>query len=133
MLRNMTHRSSIFRKYTAALMALVGVVLVTSGAVQWGFTLADSERALAELQYEKAVNASLDMSQFVREIENQVELAHRGASLVSPERRQETYERVRKLATDVSELRYLDADRAEQLRIGPGGITEVGSGKLYLR
>jgi signal transduction histidine kinase len=111
-------------------MTLVGLVLVTSGAVQVLFTLEDNERALAQLQQEKAVNASLAIGKFVTDVEDQVAWASAGAGLVSTARTIENYERLLRQSSAV-EVRYLDADHKEQIRVALRGITRVGSEEPY--
>ncbi|MBM2811502.1 MAG: hypothetical protein HW416_2261 [Chloroflexi bacterium] len=131
---HVTRDGSIFRKYAITFVVLVGVVLLSSGLVQAHFTLRDNEQALARLQYEKAVNASLAIGEFAQGIEDQLgwtAAPDGAASLVPTERRIEDFERLLRQLPAVSEVRYLDSRGLEQVRVSRRAVTSVGSGVDY--
>lgn len=130
----MTRSGSIFRKYAITFVVLVGVVLLSSGAVQVLFALEDSQRGLAQLQHEKAVNASLAITQFVRDVERQVGWTSApagGASLLPPGSRVEAHQRLLRQVPAVAEVRYLGPTGIEQVSVSRRAMNVVGSGADY--
>ena len=65
-------RKSLFRKYAAIFVALVGGVLVTEGVVEMAFDYDASRRDAAALQRAEARAAADRIGQFLQSIERQL-------------------------------------------------------------
>ena len=101
----------LFRKYIVVLVALVGGVLVVSGAVELYFVHQETRRAVVALEREKAVAAAERIEQFVREVERHVRgtthSATGDASLV--EQRELDFLQLLRNLPAVMEVKHLDA------------------------
>ena len=65
-------RGGLFRKYAALLVALVGIALIISAAIQAYYSFRESRDALIAVQREKAQGTAALIEQFVKEIEAQL-------------------------------------------------------------
>ena len=66
-------RQRLFPKYALLIIALVGSILVASGAIGIYFSWRETEAHLVELQSEKARNAAARIEQYI------VDIAHQGS------------------------------------------------------
>jgi signal transduction histidine kinase len=124
-------RKSLFRKYAAILMALVGGGLVAEGTIQLAFDYQESRRAAAELQRVETRAASERIGQFLEGIERQVidmSALPWTTGLLGLEERRDEYHRLMKLVPAISELRNVAADGRERVRVSRAALDEVGSG-----
>ncbi|MGE5772625.1 MAG: HAMP domain-containing histidine kinase, partial [Hyphomicrobiales bacterium] len=65
-------RSRLFLKYAGLFVAVVCVALVVNGLLEvWG-SYREHKDALIRIQHEQAESAATKISQFIKEIENQV-------------------------------------------------------------
>jgi signal transduction histidine kinase len=124
-------RKSLFRKYAAIFVALVGGVLVTEGVVEMAFDYDASRRDAAELQRAEARAAADRIGQFLQSIERQLVdvsgLPWSSGLLGLTERRLE-YQRILKLVPAITEVRGVDANGLERLRVSRSALDETDSG-----
>ena len=123
-------RKSLFRKYAAIFMALVGGALVAEGLVELAFDYDASRRAAAELQRAEARAAADRIGQFLQSIERQlvdVSGLPWSAGLLGLAERRLEYQRMLKLVPAIAEVRSVDADGRERLRISRSALDEVDS------
>jgi HAMP domain-containing protein len=113
-------KSRLSRKYTVALVVLVTVALVASGAVQLYSSYNESKAALVALQNEKARGAATRIETYVKEIERQLSWTTQPQLVASAaavdQRRQDSY-RLQRQVPPITELSYLDSKGREQLLI----------------
>jgi signal transduction histidine kinase len=125
-------RKSLFRKYAAIFMTLVAGGLVAEGVVELGFDYEESRQAAAELQRAEARAAAERIGQFLEGIERQVsDLSGLPwtTGLIGLEERRDEYHRIMKLVPAITELRNVDADGRERLRVSRAALDEIGSGR----
>lgn len=128
-----SHRR-LFRKYLVILVALVGAVLVVSGAVEIYFSFQENQAAFVRLQREKATAAAQKIEGFVQEIERQMAWAMppgRVAAGLSAEQRADDYFRLLRQVPAITEVRYLDSAGNEQLHISRLATNVAASGADY--
>src|SRR3974390_2492805 len=65
-------RNRLFIKYAALFVAVVGVALISSGAFEVYSSYREQKIALINLQHTQAEAAAAKISQFIKEIENQL-------------------------------------------------------------
>lgn len=65
-------RGQLFRKYVTLFAAVVAVALVTSGAIDTWFSYLEQRALLVRLQQQQAETAATRISQYIKEIENQM-------------------------------------------------------------
>jgi signal transduction histidine kinase len=124
-------RKSLFRKYAAILMALVGGGLVAEGLVALAFEYQGSRQAATELQRVETRAAADRIGQFLEGIERQVmdvSALPWTTGLLGIDERRDEYHRLMKLVPAISELRNVDADGRERLRVSRSALDEVGTG-----
>jgi signal transduction histidine kinase len=123
-------KSRLSRKYTVALVVLVTVALVASGAVQLYSSYNESKAALVALQNEKARGAATRIETYVKEIERQLSWTTQPQLVASAaavdQRRQDSY-RLQRQVPPITELSYLDSKGREQLLISRLAMDVVGS------
>jgi signal transduction histidine kinase len=123
-------KGRLSRKYTVALVVLVTVALVASGAVQLYSSYNESKAALVALQNEKARGAATRIETYVKEIERQLSWTTQPQLVASAaavdQRRQDSY-RLQRQVPPITELSYLDSKGREQLLISRLAMDVVGS------
>ncbi|HWH39909.1 MAG TPA: sensor histidine kinase [Usitatibacter sp.] len=125
-------RKSLFRKYAAIFVALVGGVLVTEGVVEMAFDYDASRRDAAALQRAEARAAADRIGQFLQSIERQlvdVSGLPWSAGLLGLTERRLEYQRILKLVPAITEVRGVDAGGRERLRVSRSELDEVDSGR----
>src|SRR4051794_35939974 len=65
-------RSRLFTKYVALFVGVVGVALLSNGIFEVFFYYREHKSALIRIQHEQAEAAAAKISQFIKEIENQL-------------------------------------------------------------
>ncbi len=112
-------RHTLFRRYAAVLMGLVGGALVIEGLVEMGFAYRESLESAAQVQRAQVQAAAQRIEQDFAVIERQVAQVSAvpwvGGPLEAAERRDE-YRRAMNLAPAISEVRDVDAAGRERVR-----------------
>jgi signal transduction histidine kinase len=124
-------RKSLFRKYAAILMSLVGGGLVAAGLVEIAFDYEVSRGAAAQLQRVETRAAAERIGQFLSGIERQivdVSSLPWATGLLGLDERRDEYHRLMKLVPAVAEIRSVDAGGRERLRVSRSALDEVASG-----
>jgi len=120
---------SLFRKYAALLVALVGSSLIISAAIEMYYSYWQNREALSAVQREKALGAAAVIEQFVKEIENQVGWAAgflpAGGGI---DQRRYDFLRLLRQAQAVTEVSYLDPDGREQIKVSRLTMDTAASG-----
>jgi two-component system, NtrC family, sensor kinase len=111
-------QQTLFRKYAALLVALVGGALIVNAAIEMYYSYGESREALIAVQREKAQGAATVIEQFVKEIESQVGWATgflpAGSGL---EQRRFDFLRLLRQAPAITEVSYIDSDGREQIKV----------------
>ncbi|MEO6363617.1 MAG: cache domain-containing protein, partial [Caldimonas sp.] len=127
----MTPRWRLFPKYALLIIALVGGLLIASGAISIYFSWLESRRNLVALQDEKAQAAATRIEQYILDIEHQLgwtalPTADTGASPL--EQRRIDYLKLLRQVPAITEAAWIDASGHEQLRISRLAMDVVGGG-----
>ena len=127
---------SLFLKYAIPLVLLSSGAVIASGLVEMYFSYQESKTALARVQHEKAVAATVRIEQFARDLEHQVAWiaqapwGPRGITL--DQRRLDSLRLLRQVPA-ITEVSHLDPDGHEQLRVSRLAMDVQGSGIDYSR
>jgi signal transduction histidine kinase len=127
----MSPRWRLFPKYALLIIALVGGMLIASGAIGIYFSYRESRSNLVALQEEKAQAAAARIEQYVLEIERQLSWTAlpRVESGGDPiEQRRFEYLKLLRQAPAVTEVAWLDPSGHEQLRMSRLAMNVVGAG-----
>ena len=111
-------RSRLFRKYASVFAALVKLVMLANGAVEFWFLYRDHTELLARLQQDQAGAAADKIGQFIREIEGPLGWTTQlpWAKDTSDQHRVEALRLLRQVPA-VTELTQVDATGLERLRV----------------
>jgi signal transduction histidine kinase len=122
-------RSRLFFKYTGLFVAVVCVALLINGLLEvWG-SYREHTSALIRIQHEQAESAAAKISQFIKEIENQVGWTTQLLwSAETIEQRRFDALRLLRQVPAITELAQIDANGREQLRVSRLAMDVVGSG-----
>src|SRR5882672_10083704 len=123
-------QGQLFRKYVLVFVALVGGTLVASTLLQLYFSYRDSQNALLRVERVEASRAALRISQFVEGIRTQLRsvVPPPGLTVVSLDQRGSDYLSLQSRAPEIEEVRFIDAQGKEQLRISRLRLNEKGRG-----
>jgi signal transduction histidine kinase len=127
----MTRRWRLFPKYALLIITLVGIMLITSGAIGIYFSWQETEADLVALQVEKAQNAAYRIEQYIREIEHELSwtaLPRADADGDALESRRIEYLKLQRQAPAITEVVWIDPQGREQLRISRLAMDAIGSG-----
>jgi len=121
--------SRLFRKYMVLFVSLVGGALLTNGIIEIYFSYQKNKTALIHIQREKARAAALSIEYFIERIERQVEwiACSPWAARLTLDRRRLEFIRLLHQIPSLTEVAYLDASGAEQLRVSRLTINIIGS------
>jgi signal transduction histidine kinase len=127
----MTPRWRLFPKYALLIIALVGGMLIASGAIGIYFSYRESRSNLVALQDEKAQAAAARIEQYVLEIERQLGWTalpriQTGGDAI--EQRRIEYLKLLRQAPAVTEVAWIDPAGREQLRVSRLAMNVVGAG-----
>ncbi|MEO5881556.1 MAG: cache domain-containing protein, partial [Caldimonas sp.] len=127
----MTPRWRLFPKYALLIIALVGGMLIASGAISIYSAWLENRRNLIALQEEKAQAAATRIEQYILDIEHQLgwsalPTANTGADLL--EQRRIDYLKLLRQVPAITEAAWIDASGHEQLRISRLAMDVVGGG-----
>jgi signal transduction histidine kinase len=122
-------RSRLFFKYVGLFVAVVCVALLINGLLEiWG-SYREHKTALIRIQHEQAESAATKISQFIKEIENQVGWTTQLLwSAETIEQRRFDALRLLRQVPAITELAQVDASGKEQLRVSRLAMDVVGSG-----
>src|SRR5512139_3891533 len=122
-------RSRLFLKYVGLIVAVVCVALLVNGLLEiWG-AYREHKEALIRIQHEQAESAATKISQFIKEIENQVGWTTQLLwSAETIEQRRFDALRLLRQVPAITELAQVDASGKEQLRVSRLAMDVVGSG-----
>ncbi len=122
-------RNRLFIKYAALFVAVVGVALISSGAFEVFYSYREQKIALINLQHAQAEAAAAKISQFVKEIENQLgwttQLPWTGSKI---EDRRFDALRLLKQVPAVTELTQVDSTGKERLKVSRIDMDTLGGG-----
>jgi len=125
-------RGQLFIKYVVLFMAVVSVALVSSGAFEIWFSYTEYKASLVRIQREQAESAAAKITQFIKEIENQVgwttQLPWSASTL---EQRRFDGLRLLRQVPAITELAQLDSTGHEQLHVSRLAMDVVGSQTDY--
>ena len=127
----MTRRFGLFPKYALLIIALVGTLLVASGAVSLYFSYREYQQHIVALQSEKAQGAATRIEQYVLDIQQQLSwtalprVEETGDPL---EARRMEYLKLLKQAPAVTEVTWVDPEGKEQLRVSRVAMDAVSGG-----
>jgi signal transduction histidine kinase/HPt (histidine-containing phosphotransfer) domain-containing protein/ActR/RegA family two-component response regulator len=123
-------RSRLFRKYLYSFVALAFGTLAANSALDAWFSFGEQKLLLAATQREQAASAATQISQFIGQIE--VELNWLSRLPVDPQARDEqrlNAIRLLRLSPPISEVAQVDAGGREQLRISRRVADIIGSNR----
>ncbi|HTL64193.1 MAG TPA: cache domain-containing protein [Pseudolabrys sp.] len=122
-------RTRLFFKYVGLFVAVVCVALLINGALEvWG-SYREHKTALIRIQHEQAEAAATKISQFIKEIENQVGWTTQLLwSAETIEQRRFDALRLLRQVPAITELAQVDASGKEQLRVSRLAMDVLGSG-----
>jgi signal transduction histidine kinase len=122
-------RSRLFAKYVALFVAVVGVALLSNGIFEVFFYYREHKASLIRIQHEQAEAAAAKISQFIKEIENQLgwttQLPWSAGSI---EQRRFDALRLLRQVPAITELAQVDSTGKERLRVSRLAIDAVESG-----
>jgi signal transduction histidine kinase len=125
-------RGQLFIKYVVLFVAVVSVALVSSGAFEIWFSYTEYKTSLVRIQREQAESAAAKITQFIKEIENQVgwttQLPWSASTL---EQRRFDGLRLLRQVPAITELAQLDSTGHEQLHVSRLAMDVVGSQTDY--
>jgi signal transduction histidine kinase/putative methionine-R-sulfoxide reductase with GAF domain/HAMP domain-containing protein len=128
-LRSYQRTGSLFRKYAALMVALVGLSLILNAAIEMYYSYNESRQALIAVQSEKARGAAAVIEQFMKEIEGQVGWATgflpAGGGL---EQRRFDLLRLQRQAPAITEVSYIDGSGHEQIKVSRLAMDTLASG-----
>jgi signal transduction histidine kinase/CheY-like chemotaxis protein len=116
----MTLRQPLFVKYAALIMALAGVALLVSGAIEIYFSDRQHRATLAEVQRDKAAAAASSVSRYVEDLAHQIGEAATPALDTAGfelEKRRIDYLKLLRLAPAITTLRFVDRHGLERLQV----------------
>jgi signal transduction histidine kinase/HPt (histidine-containing phosphotransfer) domain-containing protein len=123
-------RNRLFRKYLYSFVALAFATLAVNSALDAWFSFGEQKLLLAAIQREQAASAATQISQFIGQIE--VELNWLSRLPTDPQARDErrlNAIRLLRLSPPISEVAQLDAQGREQLRISRRVADIIGSNR----
>ena len=124
-------KRSLFRKYATVLMLFVGVALIAGGAAEVAFNYTDTREQVELRQDIEARAAGARIRDYLRSLEMEVrEVTALPWGTLDPRVRLEEFRRQLKLVPAIAELRSIDADGREQLRVSRVDPDDIASGKM---
>jgi signal transduction histidine kinase len=125
-------KGSLFRKYATVLMLFVGIVLIAGGALEVAFNYAET-RAQVELRQDvEARAAAVRIRDYLKGIETQVRDVSGlpwGGGALDPRGRRDEFHRLLKLVPAIAEIRSIDGEGRERVRVSRIELDEVDSRK----
>jgi len=128
----MKRRGSIYRKYVALVVALVGGALLVSGLASMYRTYVEKRAELLAVEREHAVSASIRIENFVESIERQIgwtSLPQVVATTDPFESRRFDYVKLLRQVKEITEATYIDRQGREQVSVSRLRMDALRSGK----
>jgi signal transduction histidine kinase len=129
-MKGLTARGSLFRKYAAVLILLVGGVLLLDSLINLYFSYQETKKALIRLERQQAQAAATRIEQFVTGIERQVraamEVPFTDAAMAREQREIDFLSLLRDVPA-ITEIVQLDAEGRLQLLVSRFAPHEIGS------
>ncbi len=123
-------KGSLFRKYAALLMLFAGIVLVADSALDVAFNYAETRAQVELYQDVEARAAAGRIRDYLKGIETQIrEVSGLPWAVLQPGARRDEYRRLLKLVPAIAQIRSVDADGRERVRVSRIELDEVDSGK----
>src|SRR5471032_255463 len=116
----MNSRRKLFPRYAAALMGFTAVVVVGVGALDLAVLFREVREAASVVQRSEARVAAVRIEQFLSSIRatlRETASLPWNAGVLTPVDRREEYHRLMKILPAVSEIRWVDLDGRERLRV----------------
>ena len=113
-------REPLFVKYAALIVALAGISLLVSGAIEIYFSHRQHRATLTELQRDKAAAAASSVSRYIEELAHEIgEAITPATSAVASdlEKRRIDYLKLLRLAPAITTLRFVDPRGLERLQV----------------
>ena len=127
-------KGSLFRKYAAVMMLLVGGALAVGGVFELIFNYLESRAQTDRQQSVEARAAAARIEQYLKGVEQQVfeisSLPWASGALNLQDRRDE-YRRLLKLAPAIAEIRSVDAEGKERIKVSRVDVDEIDSGRRW--
>src|SRR5262249_49170944 len=111
------------------LVVLIGVALVTNGALDLYFWYREERSALTRLQHQKATAAAAEIAHFVNDTRRQLEWAIQPAPLLEPisnAARRADFSRLLRQAPAITDLYYADALGRQRIRVSRASLNVEG-------
>ncbi|MGZ5032894.1 MAG: sensor histidine kinase [Usitatibacter sp.] len=127
----MVPRFTLFRKYAATLMLLVGAALVVAGLSEMALGYETSMEATGELQRSEVRTAAVRIEQYLDGIQSQlldVSGLPWASGLMGLQDRRDEFHRLMKLVPAVSELRSFDAGGRQRVKASRIELDEIDGG-----
>ncbi|HUP07028.1 MAG TPA: cache domain-containing protein, partial [Caldimonas sp.] len=127
----MTPRWRLFPKYAAIIIAVVGGLLVASGAIGVWFSYRETQSHIVALQVENAEHAAKRIQQFMENIEQELSWTAlpRFDSAGDPlEQRRFEFLKLQRQVPAITEIQWIDPQGREQQRMSRLAMDSTGSG-----
>jgi signal transduction histidine kinase len=119
---------SLFRKYSALLLTLVGGALIVNAAVEMYYSYGERREALIAVQREKAQGVAAVIDHFVKEIEGQARWVIRFRPVGDLQERRIDFLHILQQAPAITEISYVGADGREQINVSRVAADKVLGG-----
>ena len=132
----MKSRRRLFPKYAALIIALVGGMLIASGAISLYFSWRENQANLVALQVEKAQGAATRIERYILDIEHQLgwtAFPRLDAAGDPVEQRRIEYLKLLRQVPAITDVSQLDRNGREQLRVEPVAVPNVAPGDVLVR
>jgi signal transduction histidine kinase len=125
-------RAPLAAKLAAALVGLVGLVLLVNGAINTWLGYEKAKSAALEVQAEKARSAAVRVGEFLADIETQIGWTT-GAEwrFAKPDQQRYDFVRLLRQVPAITELSYLDGQGKDQLKVSRLEPDSIGSGEDF--
>ncbi len=130
-MRRLWPQGSLFHKYFAYFVLLVGGALLASTATDLYFSHKERRAALVTLQREKALGAAVRIEQFVKDIERQIgwTVLPNASDGSTPDQRYLELLKLLRQVPAITDASWLDASGREQVHASRVSLDRVGSGR----
>jgi len=123
-------KRSLFRNYATVLMLFVGVALIAGGAAEIAFNYKETREQVELRQDTEARAAAARIRDYLHYLEMEVrEMTDLPWGTLDPRGRLDEFRRQLKLVPAIAELRSVDANGREQLRVSRVDPDDVASGR----
>jgi HAMP domain-containing protein len=131
-LARLTHRGGLFRKYITLFVIIVCLALIVNGILGIWLFYQEQKQSLIRLQRQQVELAAVKISQFIKEIENQLERTTQlpWSAAMLDELRNDALRLFRQVPA-VAELAQLDSAGREQLRLSRTAMDTAESRKDF--